>query len=96
MSEQERLPPIETVQQWRERIKRERLQVEGSPNLEEMENGFIIRHEWMGRAQEVEAEYPEDEKRLHLCVDGKEVYLTMAETGYFLAWMATWYDRGGD
>jgi hypothetical protein len=71
----------------------------GSP-MEEIGSGrgLRIKHETeSGQCQTVEAHYNETGMyRLDLVIDGHNVYLTENETGYFLAWMATWYDQGGD
>lgn len=60
--------------------------------------GIRIKHEMeSGQCQTVEAHYNESgTHRLDLIIDGRNVYLSENETGYFLAWMATWYGQGGD
>ena len=66
-------------------------------------HGIKIRHEWLGQHQTVEAHYNEtDEHRLELIISDEvedmktKVYLTEEETGFFLAYMAGWYEQGGD
>lgn len=61
-------------------------------------HGIKIKHERDdGLMQVVEAHYNETgTNRLTLIIDGVEVYLSMGETGFFLAWMAEWYEQGGD
>jgi hypothetical protein len=60
--------------------------------MEEIENGFRITHE----GQMVEATFDKEQCCLRLAIDEKEVTLYMGESGYFLAFMATWYDSLGD
>lgn len=59
-------------------------------------HGIRIKHEKeSGESQIVEAHYNESgTHRLDLIIDGRNVYLSEGETGYFLAWMATWYRLG--
>ena len=59
-------------------------------------HGFKITHEdEVGKQHIIEVHYNEmGNNRLSLIIDGKEIYLTMGESGYFLARMATWYDEG--
>lgn len=60
--------------------------------------GFKITHETeSGQKTIIEAHYNETGGcRLALVIDGKEVYLTPGESSYFMAWIATWYDQGGN
>ncbi len=65
--------------------------------MEEIENGIRITHEWLDRKQIIDFVYTEG--RLQIITDAdangnSEVYLTEDETGYVLAWMATWYGYG--
>lgn len=59
-------------------------------------HGFKITHEDdQGKQHMVEAHYNEaGSHRLDLLIDGHSVYLSEEESGYFLAWMATWYEQG--
>lgn len=65
--------------------------------MEEIEHGIRITHEWLEQKQVIEAHYNESgTHRLDLIINGRNIYLTEAETAYFLAHMATWYEQGGD
>jgi hypothetical protein len=58
-------------------------------------HGIRIKHE-TGQCQIIEAHYNESgTHRLDLVMDGCNIYLSEEETGYFLAWMTTWYEQGG-
>ena len=69
-------------------------------SMEEIDGGIRIRHEREhGGETVVEAEYNEKTGRLLLMIDGiypAQVELNMEESGYFMATIAWWYDKGGD